>query len=399
MEFEAEWLLLLPILFGLGWWAARVENRKQMARMRQLPKAYFKSLNYLLDNQHDQAIDALIEVTREDTGSVDLYFSLGHLFAQRGEIARAIRVYQNLLARDDLVDAARHNATYKLGLVFLQGGLFDRAETCFTTLRNSPMHEVALQQLLHIYQSQQEWESAIDVAAHMQQTPQIVLTRMHFNCERAQLALTQKDLPNAERAIDAALAIQANSIRAQLLKARWLLLQNRAKESRALLLKLGEEQPAALPLMTGELMAAFEALNEAQTGTAYLYAQAQSSGSVDVLNAWIEAQDKYGEPSQTEALLYALFTLHPSLNALDKVLKKRLSTSTDLLAKQEYQAIQGLIKKQVLQFSRYRCASCGFEAARYYWQCPACTGWETYPAKRLEELEQAKRSRGQVNGY
>jgi lipopolysaccharide biosynthesis regulator YciM len=97
--------------------------------------------------------------------------------------------------------------------------------------------------------------------------------------------------------------------------------------------------------------------------------------------------------------LYPVFTKHPSLNALDKVLKQRLLITTDEPVQQELKAIEGLIKKQVLQFSRYRCASCGFEAARYYWQCPACTRWESYPPKRLEELEQAKHSRAQVNGY
>jgi lipopolysaccharide biosynthesis regulator YciM len=35
---------------------------------------------------------------------------------------------------------------------------------------------------------------------------------------------------------------------------------------------------------------------------------------------------------------------------------------------------------------RYRCAACGFEARNYFWQCPGCQGWDTYPPRRIEDL-------------
>jgi lipopolysaccharide biosynthesis regulator YciM len=35
---------------------------------------------------------------------------------------------------------------------------------------------------------------------------------------------------------------------------------------------------------------------------------------------------------------------------------------------------------------RYRCAACGFEAHTYFWQCPGCQSWDSYPTQRLEEL-------------
>ena len=197
----------------------------------------------------------------------------------------------------------------------------------------------------------------------------------------------------------AALAWRPTSVRALLLKANGYANQSHYAQAITLLKNLADSQPAAIALLVNDIMAAYEALGEPAIGLQYLYEQALATGSVDVLNAWLIAQDKYGDASQTTAQLYAVFAQHPSLNALDKVLQQRLSSTTDAAAQQETSMIQGLIKKQVLQFSRYRCSSCGFEAARYYWQCPACTRWETYPPKRLEELEQARHSRGQVNGY
>ncbi|MGL4768385.1 MAG: lipopolysaccharide assembly protein LapB [Formosimonas sp.] len=397
MDFEAEWLLTLPVFFALGWWAARLNYRSQMAQTRQLPRAYFKGLNFLLDQEPDKAIDELIDVARVDTGAIDLYFTLGHLFAQRGEIARAIRVYQSLLERADLPEKARLRALHQLGLVFLQGGLFDRAEHCFQTLRDTELHDVAMQQLLLIYQSQQEWRAAIEVAQHMPRTPDNATALLHFHCECALAAMKQNNHVQAESEISAALALRPNSVRAQLLQAQSQMAQGKPAQAVRLLSELAAKQPDAYPLLVNDLLAAHKALGEPEVGVRDVYAQALATGSVDVLNAWLAAQDPAS--AQTGAQLEAVFARHPSLNALDKVLQQRLQHDSDEAAQQETRAMQGLIKKQVQQLSRYRCASCGFEAAHYYWQCPACTRWETYPPKRLEELEQAKRSRGQVNGY
>ena len=41
-------------------------------------------------------------------------------------------------------------------------------------------------------------------------------------------------------------------------------------------------------------------------------------------------------------------------------------------------------RRETLQ--RYRCAACAFEAQNYFWQCPGCLGWDTYPPLRQEDL-------------
>ena len=40
----------------------------------------------------------------------------------------------------------------------------------------------------------------------------------------------------------------------------------------------------------------------------------------------------------------------------------------------------------VKPLTRYRCAACGFEAKQHFWQCPGCQAWDSYPARRVEEL-------------
>ena len=399
MDIEAWWLLFLPLFFCLGWFAARAESKRQIAETKALPQSYFKGLNHLLNEEADQPIDALIDVARVDTGTIDLYFALGNLFGQRGEIERSIRVYQSLLDRTDLPDDARQMALSKLGEAFLKGGLFDRAETSFKQLLNGPQHAHAQTQLLYIYQSQQEWVQAIDVAQGMLKTEENTVALTHFHCELAVQAMQKKDWLMAERELNQAQTLRPHGMRVQLLKGRWYAQQERTDEALAVWRQLAEAQPDSVPLLVDDAMAVFEARGEMPQGVALLYENALKTGSFDVLNAWLKAQTKMGSQAETLAQLNVLFLQHPSLNALDKLLSKRLAEAGDEVVQGESAMIQKLIKKQVQRLSKYRCEHCGFEAARYYWQCPACTRWESYPPKRLEELELAQRSRGQMNGY
>ena len=61
MEIELWWLLFLPVFFALGWIAARIDIKHLLKESRALPRSYFKGLNFLLNEQQDQAIDAFIE--------------------------------------------------------------------------------------------------------------------------------------------------------------------------------------------------------------------------------------------------------------------------------------------------------------------------------------------------
>ena len=60
VDFEVWWLILIPIVFALGWIAARVDFRQMLSETKQLPDSYFKGLNFLLNEDHDKAIDAFI---------------------------------------------------------------------------------------------------------------------------------------------------------------------------------------------------------------------------------------------------------------------------------------------------------------------------------------------------
>ena len=148
MEFEAWWLAAVPVFFGLGWIAARVDIHQLMAESRTLPRSYFKGLNFLLNEQPDKAIDAFIDIVKLDPETVELHFALGNLFRRRGETERAIRVHQNLLARSDLAQEQAAQARFELGQDYLKAGLLDRAEETFNLLIDSQYSAQARRALL-----------------------------------------------------------------------------------------------------------------------------------------------------------------------------------------------------------------------------------------------------------
>ena len=138
MDFELSWLLIaLPVAFAIGWLASKLDTRQWRREQRDAPKAYFKGLNLLLNEQQDKAIDAFIEAVQADPDTSELHFALGNLFRRRGEYERAVRVHEHLLKRADLPASERERAQHALAQDFMKAGLFDRAQQAFEALEGT----------------------------------------------------------------------------------------------------------------------------------------------------------------------------------------------------------------------------------------------------------------------
>src|ERR1044071_1311407 len=161
VEFEYWWVLGLPLFFGLGWMAARVDIRQIVTESRALPRSYFKGLNFLLNEQPDKAIEAFIEVVKVDPAAIEPPFRLGSLFRRRGEYDRAIRMHQNLLERVGLGDEQKLNALLELGQDYLKAGILDRAEEVFKKLQPTRHAGAARRHLLEIYELEKDWTRAL----------------------------------------------------------------------------------------------------------------------------------------------------------------------------------------------------------------------------------------------
>ena len=162
MDFDLGWILLgLPLAFVLGWLSSRFDIRQLRLENRQNPKAYFKGLNHLLNEQQDQAIDAFIQAVQQDPDTSELHFALGSLFRRRGEFDCAVRVHQHLLARSDLGREEHERAQSALAYDFLKAGLLDRAEEGFAKLMHTPHEQQAQLALLSIFEKTRDWQKPL----------------------------------------------------------------------------------------------------------------------------------------------------------------------------------------------------------------------------------------------
>jgi lipopolysaccharide biosynthesis regulator YciM len=188
MDFDLSWILLgLPMAFVLGWVASRLDLRQLRIENHQAPKAYFKGLNFLLNEQQDQAIDAFIEAVQNDPDTSELHFALGNLFRRRGEYERAVRVHEHLLSRGDLTLVDRQRAQHALALDYLKAGLLDRAEASLIKLEGTPFEAQARLALLANYERSRDWPQAAKIAQKLATANQGNFDGRlaHYLCEQA----------------------------------------------------------------------------------------------------------------------------------------------------------------------------------------------------------------------
>jgi lipopolysaccharide assembly protein B len=377
MDFDLTWLLWgLPIAFGLGWLASRLDLRQLRIENRLAPKAYFRGLNFLLNEQQDQAIDAFIEAVQNDPDTSELHFALGNLFRRRGEYERAVRVHEHLLSRADLPRADRHRAQHALALDFLKAGLLDRAEEALRKLEGTAYEEQALLALLAIYERSRDWVQASETASKLDAASpgQFAARQAHYLCEQA----TKAPPEAAEQLLERAMKAAPRTPRPRMELAA---LRRRAGDARGaydLLLETARTVPTAVPLLAAPLTDAAIACGRPGEAAELLRSNYEQTHSLDVLDG-ITALENDAEAARQWYVQH--LQREPSLVAASKWI-----AGEKLEHEQFHPDVQRALEHAVKPLTRYRCAACGFESKQHFWQCPGCQAWDSYPPRRVEEL-------------
>ncbi|MGE8366789.1 lipopolysaccharide assembly protein LapB [Cupriavidus basilensis] len=413
MIFETWWLLALPLIFGLGWMAARFDARQLMSEQGALPRSYFKGLNFLLNEQPDQAIDAFIEVARLDPETTELHFALGALFRRRGETERAIRVHQNLASREDLPDAEREHALFELGQDFLRAGLLDRAEESLRRLMSGPYAAPAKHVLLELYEVEKEWKKAIEAARELQPLEQkdYSLQIAQFCCELAQDALQRKQPEDAIGWLELAVKENPANVRAPMLLGDVAMAAGDAQGALGHWLGIERQDAAYLPLVADRVVKAYRQLGDDGRAVEWLRGLLKTNLAAELLDIAYRAELELHGAHAAAVLMREQLRRQPSLQALTKYFEAQAAevaaavgeangaaeagtavaqapqaTVHDIDQEQEVSAIRDLLQNRTRNLARYTCRECGFRARLFYWQCPGCNRWETYAPRRSEAL-------------
>ncbi|HXV08393.1 MAG TPA: lipopolysaccharide assembly protein LapB [Burkholderiales bacterium] len=390
MEFELWWLLGFPLFFALGWLAARVDIKQLLTESRALPSSYFKGLNFLINQQPDKAIEAFIEVVKVDPQTVELHFALGSLFRRRGEVERAIRMHQNLVDRADLGNEQRVTALYELAQDYLKAGLLDRAEELFLKLEGTQYEQQATRFLLEIYEQEKDWHKAIQTSRRMDSIAGHSSAHeiAHFYCELAQAEIVHLRGEQARRYLDEALSVNRKCMRAYILQGDLAMAEGDPERAIEAWKRIEAQNAAYLPLVADKLLAAFNQIGRGEEGLALLRGYLAGNPSLDLLNTVFQAVLERQGPAAANELVRDELRRYPTLLGLDRLLEAQAMEAPPE-RRRDLELIRDLVHQHTRSLAMYRCESCGFKARQFYWHCPACHGWETYPPKRSEERELA----------
>ena len=377
---EVLWLLL-PVAAGTGWLAARGASRRT-SRGREsgvLRSDYFQGINYLLNEQPDKAIEVFIKLIEVDSETVETHLALGNLYRRRGDVDRAIRIHQNLIARESLNVSQRTEALLELGQDYMSAGLLDRAEDLFRELAEDADYRVqALRQLIDIYEQEKDWPKAITSARRLEKATgnQLGWIIAHYCCEQASRHCNEGDLDRALKHVQQARNMHAACVRASLIEAD--IHADRGEHEHAIrsLQRVEEQDPDFLPETVGRLYRSFHALDRIDALDDYLSKLMNRYGwtSVTLTLADIKRESR----GRREAIRFITERLRrrASVRGLDRLLDFEIEDQRDAGAMNEHlEILKGLTAELLFERPVYKCRHCGFPAKSLHWQCPGCKHW------------------------
>jgi len=382
--------LLLPVAAAAGWWSAHRSIRKKTGTGNyETNPEYFRGLNYLLNEEPDKAIDVFVELLEVDNDTVETHLALGNLFRRRGEVERAIRIHQNLIARPALTRQQRAYALFELGQDYMKAGLYDRAENLFKELDEIKLHRrKALKNLLVIYEAEKDWESCLSISEKLGPLVEKTLgmQRSHYCCELAIKALSQNDLSDANKHLKHAQNEHATCIRAFQIEADIAIKESDFNTAIGLLKKAADQSPAYISEILSALLLCHAEINIKPDLRLYLERFIEKQPHSTVLPYLIDLiKEEKGDVIAMQFLATHI-KLYPSLSGLMNLLQ--LNTELpDATANEILQGVKNHMQILLSKTSDYKCNHCGYIASTMHWQCPSCRSWSTI--KHQSEMKMA----------
>ena len=381
--------LLLPVAAASGWWAAQRSARTQKVPPHEHNPVYFRGLNYLLNEEPDKAIDVFVEMLEVDSDTVETHLALGNLFRRRGEVERAIRIHQNLIARPALTTEQRGQALLELGQDYLRAGLYDRAENLLKELRQAKQHvPQALRSLLLIYQQERDWQSCLKTAEELERYvgEDRSVEKAHYYCELARQAEKAGQHKQAASHLRKALSEDRQCVRANHLLAKMAWVRGDTAEALRLLSATIEQNPDYLPEVLDEIVEAHRALGPRDRLRTFLQNMATRFPSQGAELHLVDlVREQQGETAAID-YLSEYIARTPSLLGLMRLLELQCNKpggQNDSLLQQVRSQLRQLLQDK----AAFQCGKCGFEAKTLHWQCPSCHSWGTLKRRSLREAQ------------
>lgn len=369
IEGLALWLLL-PACIVVGWALGR--NPKSALSDSEM----LAGLTLAQDNP-DRAIAALTKAIERDPAAIELNLTLGALFRKRGEIDRALRLHEGVLAQPELKPDTRALALYELGQDCVKAGLLDRAEDALKKASQHPAFEaLACEQLLPIHEQVGEWQEARVVAERLEalKGQSYATVRAHYALELAELALQDQEPAKAVKLARRALDIDAQCVRANLFLGRL----HESTQSWADAIAAYARVPEQDARFLSEAIPAVERVSAASGDSAALNQfldHLEAHHGLDP-SVWLARAHLMGDADAQANYLAEKLAQKPSWSGLIQFLSLPPAQDAGVLTA-PVQAFRDALTKLLQRRPRYLCKHCGFTPSLLFWRCPSCKQWGT----------------------
>ncbi len=371
--------LLLPVAAVSGWYVGRRITRKTPRLPGHLSSDYFKGLNYLLNEQTDKAIEVFIRMVEVDKDTLETHFALGNLFRRRGEVDRAIRIHQNLIARTTLTSSQREQALLALGEDYMKAGLFDRAEDLYKEILELMSHNtVALRNLIDIYQQEKDWISAIEAMRELgDATKEYNNSDMaHYFCELAEQAIERGDTSAANRYLDRALNRDDKCVRANIIRGRLLSSSQKWTDAINVYKQVPQQDPEYLPEVIEPLLLCYKKEGIPYDIIPWLKSLVDKSAGLSPVLALAGLIRQRDGEREAVSFITEQLRRRPSVRGLGRLIDLHFERS-DGAARRNLMILRDLTQQLMAGRPAYLCEKCGFKAKAMHWQCPGCKRWNT----------------------
>jgi len=373
--------VLLLVAIGCGWLLGRFQG-KRSAGLR-LGRDTLPSIDFLLAENNDGALDRLLDVAEISDEAVELYLNLGRIFRDKGQTEKSIQLHQNLFSRTDLSDKAQLDVELELATDFLRAGLLDRAERLLVDLLQEGGHtrKQASRLLVQLYEEEREWKSILELHKNskLPDLPDLSGRVAQAACEYADELYSKGGYLESHQYLKLALKVNPLCARANVIFAQIAASQNEHHEAIRCYLKALKQDNNVMLAILPKMAECFIKLDDYQGLDKHLASHWQHNHAIEVLVKRVKLLAQKGQQQQAiEILLEELFQ-HPS-NQGFFALVEMVVTQKAVLNSSQLMSVYDILRRIVETESKYVCRSCGFKAMEHHWRCPSCKNWASVTA-------------------
>jgi lipopolysaccharide biosynthesis regulator YciM len=371
---------IISLIIGLifGFWFRRIGNKKEKPLLSHGDSSFFKGIQYLLSNDHDQAIEEFTKSVQVNSDTIETYVALGNLYRSKGNIDRAIRIRESIIHRPNIDEQIKLRALFDLGMDYQKGGFLNRALKMFLKVaQKNPADLPTLRAIERLYEELKDWENAYlvekKIAQLLKEDHRHILA--HHLVERGKIFHKEGDFARAKPLFEKAIHTDKQCVDAYLHLGDLFFARQEFKKAIATWKRVVETVPHFTFLAYRRLEGAYKKMKNLKPVEDFLKECAEANSDpfthLALARYLYNKNDVEGALREVDSALEADPSFWEARRFKGKILLKRERTG-EVLA--DY---ADLIERINMPYLRFKCTQCGFEPRELQWKCPQCNRWDT----------------------